>query len=207
MEKLLHITRFRSSHTIPIGKRVNLSGYIFCNPNYKADEIELIQADHFPDYLVRKNYLKIHPKNLAKNISADFYDRIEECCRLYTSEIEAMSLTDYVIDKILKYKWKNNSKYRSVTNTTLIEFILQAFQAHGIDIPKSNLPVQNWESIIIENTPEYCAVCDSPIRWTQPGHIHKIASSANIKHLGRGHGIHTLVNTEKALEQARKLEI
>lgn len=71
-------------------------------------------------------------------------------------------------------------------------------------------PLFGWYSetrkaIIIEQAPEYCAVCDASIRWTQQGHVHKIASSVNIKYLGEGHEIHTLVKAEQTLKKAQTI--
>lgn len=69
-------------------------------------------------------------------------------------------------------------------------------------------PLFGWYSetrkaVIIEMKPEYCAVCGTPMRWSQPGHAHKIVASNNVKYLGRGRAIHTLVKAEKAIKNAQ----
>lgn len=62
------------------------------------------------------------------------------------------------------------------------------------------------KAFILEARPEHCAVCDAPIRCTNPTHKHKILSSANTDYMGNGNEIHTLVKAEKVLERAKKLQ-
>lgn len=148
MEKLLHIVKFRKTHVIPIGRRVGLTGIVFCKPNYTADEIELIPTDHFPNYPKRKNLLRIPLKSLSKHITSEFYDRVLECCALYVNDTQARAITDDIIDRIQTYKWDSESKYQLSTMPAIFELFFQIFNAYEVKIPNSKRPEDNWRSIL-----------------------------------------------------------
>lgn len=146
MDRLLNMAKFRNSHTVPVGSKVPLTGILLCKPNYKENEVELVPYTG-PTYPTRENFLKQHPKSIAANVTSDFYDRVMECCRVYANEVQSEVLTDAVIDALRNYRWRNNSKYRKVTNPTLVDFLSKAFDMYGVELPATAKPQNVWGKI------------------------------------------------------------
>lgn len=170
MERLLNILTFRQAHTVTIGKHANLTGSVYCKPNYAANEIELVPADHYPSYPTRTNYLTEELAALAGNITSDFFDRIRECCGLFVDGAKEDVLADEIIDNIRAENLRHtphifftidfNDAYipdeaivddgnQNVQNSKkdLMDYILDAFRNNELPLDEE-LAIANWNSIL-----------------------------------------------------------